>query len=132
MAAKARTSRRLVVSALVDMLEAGKSSKEVARILAAYLVESGRVRDVELYLRDIELAVADRFGVATARVSSARSLSDKTREQIKKLVKTSVGAKEVEMVETTDPGLIGGVVIQTADAELDSSVRTKLRNLRSI
>ena len=86
MAAKSKTSRRLVVAALVDMLEAGKSSAEVAQILAAYLVKNKCARDVELYLRDIELAIADRFSVATARVSSARALSDKTRERIKKLV----------------------------------------------
>lgn len=132
MAAKTKTSRRLVVSSLVDMLESGKSATEVAQILAAYLVETRRTRDVDLYLRDIELAVAERFGTVTAYVSSAQELSQKTRAAVEKLIKTSVGAKSVEMVETTDPGLIGGIVIQTADAELDGSIRTKLRNLRSI
>lgn len=132
MATATKFSRRLVVASLVDMLEAGKPTSEIAQILAAYLVETKRTRDVELYLRDIELVIAERFGLVTAYVSSAKALSDKTREQVKKLVKSRTNAKDVEMVETTDPGLIGGIIIQTADAELDESVRTKLRNLRSI
>ena len=132
MATATKFSRRLVVASLIDMLEAGKPVAEIAQILAAYLVKTGRTRDAELYLRDIELMVAERFGVVTAYVTSARALSAQTRAAVEKLVKTSTHATTVEMVEKTDPGLIGGLVVQTADAELDGSIRTKIRNLRSI
>ena len=114
------------------MLEAGRSTVEVAQILAAYLIQIRRTRDIELYLRDIELAVAKKFGIATAYVSSAKALSQKTRDLVKKLVKSSSGVKDVEMVESEDPKLIGGIVIRTADAEFDGSIRTKLQKLRSI
>lgn len=132
MSARPKASRRQVVSALIDMLEAGMSSARVARMLAAYLVECREVRNLELYIRDIELEIARRYGVATAYVTAARQLSEKARVRVKQLVESASGAREVELVEKEDPKLIGGIVIKTADAELDGSVRTKLRNLRSI
>lgn len=132
MSAQAKLSRRRVVTTLVDMLEACTPVKKVAQSLAAYLVTTKQTRAVELYLRDLELTTAQRFGVATAYVYSANQLSPKVKDQIKRLVKTSSDVKSVDLVEQTDPSLIGGLVIRTADAELDGSVRTKLRNLRSI
>ena len=132
MSAKLKISRRRIVGTLVDMLAAGASNDHVAKMLAAYLVKNRRVRDLGLYLRDIELAVATRFGVSTVYVTSARQLSEKVLDRIEQLVKLSSGAKNIEMVEKRDPELIGGVIIRTADTELDGSIRTKLRNLRSI
>ena len=132
MSTKPKTSRRQVITALVDMLESDVPIERVAKLLAAYLVEYRQTRNLELYLRDLELAVADRFGLVATYVSSSKQLSSKTREQVKRLVQTTTGAKSIELVEKIDPALIGGIVIKTADAELDGSVRTKLRSLRSI
>ena len=132
MGARLKTSRRRVITVLVDMLEAGETSQRVAQVLAAYLVENRQVRNLDLYIRDIELMVTERFGIATAYVTSAKELSEKAKTQVERLVKAASGAKKVEMVERKDPSLIGGIVVRTADAELDGSVRTKLRKLRSI
>jgi len=132
MSVKSKFSRRQVVAALLDMLESGIPVSQVAQTLAAYLAETRQTRNVELYLRDIELAIARRFGKVAAYVSSAKQLSVETKKQVEHLVKSATGAQEVETIETINPKLIGGIVVKTADAELDGSVRTKLRNLRSI
>jgi len=132
MSTKSKFSRRQVVTALIDMLESGVPVERVAKTLAVYLAESRQTRNVELYLRDIELEVAKRFGQVTAYASSAKQLSAEARRQVERLVKASTGATSVETIETVNPQLIGGIVVKTADAELDGSVRTKLRNLRSI
>lgn len=132
MSSRPKISRRKIVTALVDMLEKGESVDRVAKILAAYLVESNQTRSAELYLRDIEFSLAQRFGIVTAYVHSARQLNRKTEEQIEQLLKTTTNAKEIEMIKIENPSLIGGVVIRTVDAELDGSVRTKLQKLRSI
>lgn len=132
MSSKPKISRRKVVTALVDMLEKGESVDRVAKILAAYLIESNQTRNTELYLRDIEFDLAQRFGIVTAYVYSARQLNRKTEEQIEQLLKNTTNAKEIEMIKIENPSLIGGVVVKTVDAELDGSVRTKLQKLRSI
>lgn len=132
MSGKPKFSRRQVVTTLVGMLEAGAHADKVAQALAGYLVETRQTRNLELYLRDLELAVRQRLGVATAYLYTAKQASAKTRKQVEQLVKDKTGAAKVELVEKTDPDLIGGVIVRMADAELDGSVRTKIRNLRSI
>lgn len=130
--AKTKISRRLVINSLIDMLESGHSEQEVAKTLAAYLIDTRQTRDTELYFRDLELATENRFGRTMAYVTSARKLTPKTRKAVEALLKSARKTKEVEMVEAIDRDLLGGIVIKTADAELDGSVRTKLRKLRSI
>ena len=128
MSARPKISRRRVVAKLIDMLESGRTAEQVAKVLAAYLVETRQTRNTELYIRDIELQVAERFGVVAAYVFSAKKLTEQIRERVTKLVKSATNAKAVQMIERVDSGLIGGIVVKTADAELDGSVRTKLRN----
>ena len=129
---KPKYSRRQVTMAVVRMIEAGIPIKRIAQILAAYLIQSKQTRNVELYLRDIELAVSECFGITTVHVASVRKLNQATRKRIKQLVSSFSDAKKIEMIETIDPELIGGVVVSTADSEMDGSVRAKIRNLRSV
>lgn len=132
MGASVKVSRRRVTTTLIDMLASGTSTAHVAEVLAAYLVETRQTRNLDLYLRDLELAIAQRFGIVTTYVYSASVLSRQIKSKVEQLVKAHTSAKAVEMIEEKDPSLIGGIVVKTADAELDGSVRTKLRNLRSI
>ena len=125
-------SRRQVTMALINMIKAGASVKQVAQVLATYLIKTNQTRSVELYIRDIELAILEHFGVATVRVFSVNKLSQAPLTRVRQLVSSSSGAKRFEMIEKRDPELIGGIVVKTADYELDGSVRTKLRNLRSV
>ena len=125
-------SRRQVTRALVNMIKAGASTKQVAQVLATYLVKTKQTRNIELYIRDIELAMLEYFGVATVHVFSVKKLNQATLKRVRQLVASAYGAKKFEMIEKRDPELIGGIVIKTADSELDGSVRAKLRNLRSV
>ena len=100
--------------------------------MAGYLVQSGQTRDIELYLRDIELALAERMGMVVVHVSSARELGGEVRKKIQERMMKAYDVKKVEMIEKIEPDLIGGVVVKTADAELDGSVLAKLQGLRSI
>ncbi|GHU09735.1 hypothetical protein FACS189431_8250 [Alphaproteobacteria bacterium] len=127
-----KVSRRREVVALVNLLENGASAKKVAQILAAYLVENHQARAAELYLRDVRAEIERRFGHASVEVASARQLSADIEKQIEHFIKKSTDARSVEIIKTVDEDLVGGVVISTTDAEMDGSVRTKLRKLRSI
>lgn len=127
-----KVSRRREVVALVNLIESGSSMKRVASILAAYLAENNRLRDAELYLRDIRAELEHRFGLVSVDVKSARELTGELEKQISQFIKKETGAKEVEIIKTVDKELVGGVVISTTEAELDNSIRTKLQKLRSI
>jgi F-type H+-transporting ATPase subunit delta len=65
-------------------------------------------------------------------VTSARKLSDSVRTELKQMMQQATSAKRVELTEHLDSSLIGGLVARTPDAQLDASVRTKLKQLASL
>ena len=51
-------------------------------------------------------------------------------DKIEALVKEHAGGT-VELVETVDPELIGGFVLRIGDKQLDTSIKSKLNDLRA-
>ena len=123
-----KVSRRKLAAHTADQILAGKS--EVISQLAAFLIDSGRVRESELVVRDIETELARR-GQVVVSVESATSLSDATRSQIKSFIADYYDGAEVSLRETVDPTLLGGVKIKTPGEQLDASLRTSLNNLKA-
>lgn len=74
------------------------------------------------------LAARDR-GEVTAEVASAVALSDDQIAALKQTLKASVG-KDVALATKVDPSLIGGLVVKIGSRMVDSSLKTKLSNLK--
>lgn len=123
--ASAKLSRRKVAAYLADELIAGKG---VVNKLAAYLIETKHTRELELYVRDIKAALAER-GVLLADVASAREITDQTKVAITDYLKKKTDAVDVYLQMTVDPALLGGVRIETPDERLDRTVRHRLNQL---
>jgi F-type H+-transporting ATPase subunit delta len=67
--------------------------------------------------------------ITEARVTSAVPLDSEVREKILALIhKTTTG--EVEINEVVDPEIIGGLVVQIGDKQVDASIRKKLNELK--
>ncbi len=99
---------------------------------AAYLMDHGMDDDVDLIVNDIAHELFVQGGHLLADVTSARQLSDVTREELTRMLKSATKATTVELSERTDPDLLGGLIARTPDAILDASVRTKLKQLASL
>ena len=127
-----KTSRRLIVEKIVDLLEAGRSVKDVSRILAAFLIENHQTRQAELYLRDIRVALMKRKSYLVVDVDSANELSDKLSEKIFEFMKKQTGAKDIEIINTVNPDLVNGVVISTTDTIYDASLKNRIKKLRMV
>jgi F-type H+-transporting ATPase subunit delta len=121
----ARLSRRKIASFMADSLTARPVRPEAIRELAAYLVESRRVRELDLIVRDIEDALALR-GVTITDVTSAYPLTD----SIKKEIAGIVGGK-LELREEIDPSVLGGVRIAIPGKQFDGTIRRKLTALKA-
>jgi F0F1-type ATP synthase delta subunit len=78
------------------------------------------------------LQLLQRYNHLTAAVASARKLSTEIKQLLSQDLKRRTHANEVEFIERIEPELIGGLVVTTPGAEMDSSVRTKLERLRQI
>ncbi|GAB3877677.1 ATP synthase F1 subunit delta [Hymenobacter segetis] len=70
-------------------------------------------------------------GVQSAQVTSATPLTPASRAEIQALVTKQTGLTEVQLTEKVDPELIGGFVLRVGDNQIDDSVRTSLRKLRT-
>jgi len=125
-------SRRRVAKYIAGRLAGGESPQRIAKILAAYLVMSKQTRLTDLVLRDIETEILRDHGHLVTKVISARKLSNETRAELIKMLRREVNAKTVELLETIDENLIGGIVIHTPEAELDASLKTRLTRLKAI
>ena len=85
-------------------------------------------------LRDMMAAyrtlLADHRGQTTARVTSARPLTD---EQIARIESRLAGIVDQEISLTTDvdESLLGGLVVRVGSRMIDSSLRTKLQGMRT-
>ena len=123
----ARLSRRKIALFVADKLLAGKTSADEAlRELAAYLVATRRTRELDLVVRDIEEVLADN-GIVMANVTSARPLDAAVKAQITKML----DAKNVQLRESVDETLLGGIRIDTPGKRFDGTIRHKLNALRA-
>jgi F0F1-type ATP synthase delta subunit len=122
-----KLSRRKIAAYCADELIAGR---DVMDQLAAYLAETGRTREADLVIRDIEAALADR-GLVVADVQSSQTLGDETKSAISSFLGNAMKAEKVVLRESVDESLLGGVRITAAGSELDATLRRRLNQLKA-
>ena len=69
-------------------------------------------------------------GVVKVSVKSAIALDDKSLEDVKRYLKGLVKEDDLQIVNTVDPSVIGGMVIQFDDKLLDLSIAKELKEIR--
>lgn len=114
------------------MIQEPAKRKHWVAMLAAYMLETGITDKVDAVANDVAREIFVQSGELLVHVTSARPLSDATRKQVAHIIKEQSGAKNVTLDEAVDPSLLGGLIARTPDAELDLSVRSKLKQLASI
>lgn len=108
-------------------------SKQTVRRVAAYMVQTKRAKQVDLLIKDIE-RLAAKDGHVIAHVRSAHELSSTVTKQITKMVRDMEpnGTDSVEIDTEIDSSLLGGVVVNTPEQELDLSLRNRLNRLKAM
>ncbi|MEZ4319357.1 MAG: ATP synthase F1 subunit delta [Myxococcota bacterium] len=79
--------------------------------------------------RQFDLLADKRAGRVRVKVSTAEPLSPQLENEIKAALEASTG-KSVIVEHTIDPSLIGGMVARVGGTVYDSSLRTRLEQLR--
>ncbi len=122
---QSKLPRRKIAEYAAGQIVAGKPVASVLDEVAAYLIESGRVREQTLVVRAIEDALAEG-GVVVGNATTARPLDAQQRAEVKKLI----GAREVHLREIVDPTVLGGVLVETPGTKLDATLQRKILALR--
>ena len=69
-------------------------------------------------------------GVASYTANLAHALSDEQTAELKATLKASVG-KDVTLSTNVDPSLLGGLVVKIGSRMIDSSLKTRLANMKA-
>ncbi len=125
-----RLSRRKIAEYYAKELVKGANIGTLTTSLAAFLIKSKRVKELDLIVRDVEYQLSLN-GLVLASVVSARALTDQTRQAIVELVGRQTGANDVQLVEDVDPSLLGGLILDFAGLELDTSLEKQLTQLKT-
>ena len=75
--------------------------------------------------------VARERGEVSADVASAHPLTREQMQLLSDTLRTSIG-KNVRIDTRVDPNLLGGLVVKVGSRMIDSSLRTKLNNLKVV
>lgn len=127
----ALSSRELPVEvrrAVVGDLLAGKVLERTRR-LVEYVITAGRARSVVGTLDWLVERTAAARGWRVARVRTAREIDAAQQDRLAEAIGQLTG-RAVELQMTVEPSLLGGVVIEVGDIQVDASAEGRLLHLR--
>jgi F-type H+-transporting ATPase subunit delta len=80
-------------------------------------------------LKNFRALLARERGEVTADVASAHPLTPEQMNALKDMLRMQAG-KDVQINTRVDPNLLGGLIVKVGSRMIDSSLRTKLNNLK--
>jgi len=98
--------------------------------LVLLMVRRGRPGAIEPMIVRFEQLLRRERGIALAEVRTALPLDESGRAEIAARLRALTG-QQVEMDESVDPELIGGIAVRIGDRLYDASVRSRLERLRT-
>ena len=130
LAEKALTSPAVTPAQKLRFIESEVSNlRPAANNLVALLMHRGRFD----LLPEIALAYRELLnrarGIATAQVTTAVPLDDRTRDELGRRLASYTG-QQVQLETSVDPSIMGGVIARIGDTLIDGSVRGRLEMLR--
>lgn len=93
------------------------------------LAHNRRLFTISDVIKNYRLIAARARGEVSADVTSAHPLTDVQVQALKAQLKASVG-REVTLQSKVDPTLLGGLVVKVGSRMIDSSLRTKIEQLK--
>ena len=130
--------RRLLGSPLVDIKQGNAALHAVLEPqgfgktvldFTAVIAGNRRLAVLRQIVTAFATLVAQKRGVVVAGVSSAHPLTDVQREQLRaRLIESGYG--NVNLQETVDPSLLGGLVVRIGARLYDTSLKSRLQRLQ--
>ena len=114
---------------VLDRLLAG-DVESVQRNLLALLVRRGRFEQLPAVIREFSRLYREREGIVEATVTASTALDESELEALRARLQTMTG-KRIELHQTTDPQLLGGIQVRVGDQLIDGSVKGRLERLRT-
>ena len=121
-------SRDDQLDAMDAVLEAAGVSR-LTRNFIGVVTRNRRLFGLPGMIKDYQALLAAARGEATAEVTSAQQLSDAQISAVEDSIKQAMGTK-VAIDAKVDESLLGGLVVKVGSRMVDTSLKTKLSQLR--
>lgn len=115
------------LKAVMDWASVGATTSNFLRVVA----RNRRLFAAEDMIKSFKQQLALHRGEIAAEVQSATPLNDEQLAALTEKLKSSYG-KDVRLSAKVDPSLLGGLVVKVGSRMFDSSLRTKLANLKVV
>jgi len=130
--------RRLLGSPLIDVNQATRAALAVleqegyskpVRDFVGVVAANRRLRSLRGIVQAFASLVAERRGIVTAQVATAHPLTDVQRQQLRaRLIEAGYG--NVNIHESVEPDLLGGLVVRIGARLYDTSLKSRLQRLQ--
>ena len=107
----------------------GRISSEMVGFLRI-IIEKGRFAELDETLTYFIDRVKEEKRIGVAFVTTAEELDENTCAKVEKRLLDTTKYETMEMYYIVDPSIIGGMVIRIGDRVIDSSITTKLNELK--
>ena len=95
-----------------------------------FLINKRRLFYTQKILNDFLSICSIKRGEITAKLTAAKNLNEKEIENIKNSLKENFGSN-LKLSFDHDPDLIGGLIIQVGSVMIDTSIKSKLKQLEN-
>jgi F-type H+-transporting ATPase subunit delta len=120
-----REDQKKGMAAILNRIMACRLTTQFVLLLAA----KRRLFLLPAAIKAFDGLVARQHGEVEAEVVAARPLETSEIAALKQALKSRLG-REPRLTASTDPALLGGLVVKVGSRQIDSSLRTKLNALR--
>lgn len=120
---------RSAQTAALDALSEQAQMNALTRKFVGLVASNRRLFALPDMIRGFSRLLAHHRGEIAGEVTSAQALSDAQLDALKQQLKAAVGS-DVQLEARVDSSLLGGLVVKVGSRMIDSSIRTKLQNLK--
>jgi F-type H+-transporting ATPase subunit delta len=113
------------INALLAKTKIGALTANFIRVVA----QNRRLFAMPAMAGEFARLVAAHKGESAAEVTVAQKLTAEQAKELKAALKGAVG-KDVSIVETVDPSILGGMIVKIGSRQIDTTLRTKLDSLK--
>ena len=121
----------LIVDDSPQILNKMKVSQLIIKFIGTLAI-NGRLNIVNNIIDEFLKKLAHERGELTAEITTAVPISKEINKSIVKEISKLTKTNKIELNETIDKSLIGGLVLRMGSTMIDSSIKTKLSTLKMI
>lgn len=113
----------------MDAVSEAAGFSTLTRNFVGVVAENRRLFALVGMIKAYQALLATSRGEVSAEVVSAKALSDKQLAAIEDALKQAIGSK-VQVDQSVDETLLGGLVVRVGSRMIDNSLKTKLQKMR--